>query len=508
MMTLRTHSLFRGASACRPRGLVHFLLGLVLLAYAGAANAQTIQPPYATNYTFHNIGSASGLPGGYGGLTFLYNDPNTLLIGGSADSASGGIYAIKVARGSNNHITGFSGSASLVATAPDIDGGLIYGPNNILFFTQIPDNAIGEIPSGSTSPSYYADLYAQSVSPSVGSLMIVPTGFGGAGHVKITSYNANAWYDSTLFDNGDGTYDFTTSGIIVTVVKGPEGIAFVPAGSPNFPFNSVLVVGGYAGRIVAYQTDSNGDPVTTTAQDFMINLNAPLGAAFDPTTGDLLFSLTNSNQILVVSGFTTTGGGGGGGGSTPTLKSISPASQNAGAPGFTLIAKGSNFDQTSVVHWTGSSNAALTTTYVSSTELKAAVPASLIASPGTAQVNVVNSGAKASGSKPFKILLTTLKLASASVTKNSNGTFSATVSIKNIGYKTAPSAQITKSSLGAAATSTSLPVSLGSLAAGASGSAILTYPASAGTSGSIVLLKVTATFTGGAFSGSLKVTLP
>ncbi|HZT43214.1 MAG TPA: hypothetical protein VFA07_13675, partial [Chthonomonadaceae bacterium] len=113
-----------------------------------------------------------------------------------------------------------------------------------------------------------------------------------------------------------------------------------------------------------------------------------------------------------------------------------------------------------------------------------------------------------SASKKFTILLTTLKLVSASPTKNSNGTYSVTIGLKNIGYQAAPSTQIQKSTLGAAITSTSLPVSVGTIAAGSTGSAMLTYPGSAGSSGSTVTLKVSATFTGGTFSGSLKVMLP
>jgi len=488
------------------RLLLTLLFGLALLAGAGSADAQTIQPPYASNYSYTNIGSAPGVPGGYGGLTFLYNDANTLLIGGAADSASGAIYAVKVVRGTGSHITGFSGTATQVATAPDIDGGLAYGPNNILFFTQNPDNAVGEIPPGSASPDYYVDLYGQAVSPSVGALMFVPAGFGGAGHVKLASYNANAWYDASLVNNGDGTYDINTSGIIINVVTGPEGIAFVPAGSPNFSANSVLVVGGYAGRIVAYQTDSDGDPETSTAQDFMTNLNAPLGAAFDPVTGDLLVSLVNNNEVLVVKGFTTTGSGGG---PTPVLTSISPSSTDSGGPAFTLLAKGSSFVLGDVVVWTaGGSSTALATTFVSSTQLKASVPATLIANAGTAQVNVLNTAGNASTSKKFTILLTSLKLVSATPAKNSDGSYTVSLSLKNIGYKSAPGVKITKSSLGAANTISSLPVSVGSISAGTSGSASLNYPVSAGSSGSTVTLKVSATFTGGTFSGSLRVRLP
>jgi len=190
--------------------------------------------------------------------------------------------------------------------------------------------------------------------------------------------------------------------------------------------------------------------------------------------------------------------------SAPILKSLSPSSKDAGGPAFTLIVKGSLFQASSSVNWNSSP---LTTTYVSTTELKAAVPASLIAQPGTAAVTVA-TGASVSNSKTFTILVTSLKLASASLTKNSDSSYTAKLTIKNIGYNTAPNLNLKSATLGAAATTASLPLSLGNLAAGASANASLHFPASAGSSGQVVYLKVSGTFTGGRFSGSLKVTLP
>lgn len=190
----------------------------------------------------------------------------------------------------------------------------------------------------------------------------------------------------------------------------------------------------------------------------------------------------------------------------PILKSLSPASVNAGGPAFILTVKGSNFLNGSTVNWNGS---ALTTTYVSSTQLKAAVPASLIAGPGTAHITVATPGAATSAAKSFTILATTLKMVSATLSRNSTtGVITANLSLKNMGYLTASNVRITKATLGAANTGSALPVSVGSIAAGASGSAGLSFPGSAGAAGTVVSLKVSGTFTGGTFSGSLKVTLP
>jgi YVTN family beta-propeller protein len=87
----------------------------------------------------------------------------------------------------------------------------------------------------------------------------------------------------------------------------------------------------------------------------------------------------------------------------PTTTSIDPASKFAGQGAFTLTVNGTNFvDGVSVVRWNGS---AKTTTYVSGTQLTAAIPASDIAAVGTADVTVYNAGAATpeSNAQPFTI---------------------------------------------------------------------------------------------------------
>ncbi|MGA3080304.1 MAG: IPT/TIG domain-containing protein [Terracidiphilus sp.] len=85
----------------------------------------------------------------------------------------------------------------------------------------------------------------------------------------------------------------------------------------------------------------------------------------------------------------------------PTIASLSPTAVTAGAGAFTLTISGANFVQgagMTVVRW---NNTALTTSYVSSTQLTAAVPASLVAGvysgPYTASVTVVTANGISSG---------------------------------------------------------------------------------------------------------------
>lgn len=85
---------------------------------------------------------------------------------------------------------------------------------------------------------------------------------------------------------------------------------------------------------------------------------------------------------------------------TPTLSSISPASAIAGSAGFTLTATGTNFASGNQVLWNGS---ALTTTFVSNTQLTAAVPSSLISNSGSASISIQGSGGSTSNSLAFSI---------------------------------------------------------------------------------------------------------
>lgn len=84
----------------------------------------------------------------------------------------------------------------------------------------------------------------------------------------------------------------------------------------------------------------------------------------------------------------------------PALSSLSPSSATAGGPAFTLTVNGSNFVSGATVRWNGAARA---TTFVSGTQLRAAVAAGDIAAQGTAQVSVVNPDGSSSGTLPFTV---------------------------------------------------------------------------------------------------------
>ena len=167
------------------------------------------------------------------------------------------------------------------------------------------------------------------------------------------------------------------------------------AGSPAF----TLTVNGsnfINGSVVRW----NGNARTTTFISG-IQLTAALTAAdvaaagsntvtvFNPapgggTSGNLTFTVNTANNPA------------------PTTTSLAPSSTPAGGPAFTLSVNGTNFVASSVVRWSGANRA---TTYVSPTQLTAAISAGDIATQGTRSVTVFNPtpGGGTSGGQTFTI---------------------------------------------------------------------------------------------------------
>lgn len=277
---------------------------LCLLIVTGIARAQTIQAPYDASYTLTNLGSVPGLPAPYGGLAFLPSNSNTIVIGGAANTASGALYSIGVVRGAGNHITGFSGAVAPYSAGEYNDGGVVFGPGGVLFYTRYPVNQIGQIEPGSTVNDRIIDLTPLGFSSSVGALNFVPAGLPASGQLKIVIYNTGNWYTATYAPDGAGTYNITAPVLNTTIPGGPEGFVYVPTGSAVFPANSMLVSEYSAGVVSTFQFDPGGNPVPASRALFISGLTGAEGAVIDPVTGDFLFStFGGGNQVIVVRGF-------------------------------------------------------------------------------------------------------------------------------------------------------------------------------------------------------------
>lgn len=286
-------------------GIAGIFLSLALVSGMPVAHAQpAVAPDYAADYSLLDLGTPPGVKGRLGGLSLLPWDRNTLVIGASANNPNGSLFAIGLERDAEQHIIGFNGTARPFASAPEIDGGLVFGPGGVLFYTGYNENLLGQIKRGSVAPDRVIDLGELGISKSVGSLNIVPAGFGNAGELRIASYNTGNLYSARLVPDGQGTFDLDGIALETRLANGPEGLVYVPTGSPLFPGPAMLVSEFGASKVSAFDVDLDANPVFATRRDFVTGLNGAEGGAIDPLSGDFLFStFGTANRVIVVGGF-------------------------------------------------------------------------------------------------------------------------------------------------------------------------------------------------------------
>jgi len=274
-------------------------LSIYLLLLGIAPTAALADSPGAfASFTVIDIGRPANLPPySAAGLVFNPANSNGLLLGGIADYPSGHVYNVGLTRDPvTQTITGFDGTFSSAASTPYIDGGLSYGPDQYLFFTQYPNNTIGEIKPGDTSPDYTEAL--PGVTSSTGGLAFIPAGFAGAGNAAISSYSGDSVCSATVNANSDGSFSFGTCTDSVTFGSSPEGLLYVAAGTPGFSTDALVVAFYSQSVIVAYQLDSNGMPVLSTGQTIATVQN-PIGLALDPVTNDIVTDSINGSINII-----------------------------------------------------------------------------------------------------------------------------------------------------------------------------------------------------------------
>ncbi len=281
------------------------ICALLLACVAPVVCSQTVDPFYSGTYSLINLGSVAGVPTNYGGLIFKAGDPNTILLGGSANNSGGLFYSVAVTRGAGNHIVAL-GPATALGFGINNDGGIAYGPGGVLFYSEYIVNNVGEVKPGSNSDNKTVALGPLSIPVSTGALNFVPAGYNGAGQFKVSSWPGGQFYTVSLTPDGSGTYNLTSAALEVTLPGGPEGFVYVPQGSTLFPTQSMLVSEYTANNIATYTIDANGNPVLASRQTFISGLAGAESAAIDPVTGDFFFStFGGSNQVIEVQGFST-----------------------------------------------------------------------------------------------------------------------------------------------------------------------------------------------------------
>lgn len=182
------------------------------------------------------------------------------------------------------------------------------------------------------------------------------------------------------------------------------------------PSGFTLTVNG-TNFLNASVVDWNGSPRATTFVS-PTQLTAAIQAPDIAAAGTASITVSNSGVNSASAPFTISSSTL----ATAVIASISPTGATAGTAAFSLNITGNNFLPCSGVQWVDSSNnrTQLTTTFVSSTQLTAAVAGADIASVQTMNVAVANPAASAntSNSVSFPIVLPTITSLSASTTSS------------------------------------------------------------------------------------------
>jgi hypothetical protein len=267
-----------------------------------------VDPYYAGSYTCYDLGPVPGMPNHkYGGLTLSLDKCSTkLIIAGDANLPDGKLYVIDVARTADGHISGFSGSAKVFADAPSNDGGVAYGPGDVLFVTHWPTNELQQTKPGSVLADKIIPLMGVGVAHASASLAFVPGDFPMKGALKMVSWSMGQWYTMAIKPDGQGTYDVVSARQDLMLPGGPEGFTYVSAGSPLFTRNSILVSEWTDNTIATYESDDSANPKLGTRRDFVVGLRGPEGAYRDPATGDFFFSTWGQemdDRVVAVRGF-------------------------------------------------------------------------------------------------------------------------------------------------------------------------------------------------------------
>ncbi|MGH9937469.1 MAG: IPT/TIG domain-containing protein, partial [Blastocatellia bacterium] len=139
---------------------------------------------------------------------------------------------------------------------------------------------------------------------------------------------------------------------------------------------NVTITGTNLTDVTAVKFANNVTANFTINSDTQITARVPAGAA----TGPITISKAGCADVQTAA-FTVQPS------PTPTLTSLNPASATAGGAAFTLTVNGTNFINGSAARWNGADR---TTTFVSNTQLTAAIPATDIAAAGAASVTVFN----------------------------------------------------------------------------------------------------------------------
>ncbi|CAN5484457.1 hypothetical protein BH10ACI4_BH10ACI4_09170 [soil metagenome] len=170
----------------------------------------------------------------------------------------------------------------------------------------------------------------------------------------------------------------------------------------------------------------NGNRITATTVVSATQVSAALPASFLATAGTAVVAVANTDTGDTSSTLLFTIAP-----ARPTLTSLSPATATAGSAAVTLTVNGTGFIAGATVAWAGS---ARTTTYVSPTQLTASIPASDLASAGSVNVDVAQTGVRSTNQLAFAVVAAVPSLATLSPTTIRAGSAGFDLTVTGTGF--------------------------------------------------------------------------
>jgi sugar lactone lactonase YvrE len=262
--------------------------------------------------------------------------------------------------------------------ALDSAGNLYIGANMRL--RKVSTSGVISTPAGTGVLGYSGDG-GPATSAQVGNIMGVRLDAAGNVYFADTTYNVVRKIDTggiitTVAGNGASGYSGDGGPATLAQLQSPRDVAFDAASNLYINDNAnyrvrMVTPGGIITTVAGNGVRGvSGDGGVATAA----SLYAPAALAVD-AAGNVY--VADGDRVRKLWVFTNP---------VPAVSALSPTVAPVGAA-LTLIVTGSGFSPGSVVRWSGSDRP---TTFVSTTQLTAAIPASDLAAAGTAQITVFN----------------------------------------------------------------------------------------------------------------------
>jgi hypothetical protein len=181
----------------------------------------------------------------------------------------------------------------------------------VLLYTEWPQHMLSQLAPAATVADRRTDLTTigfPATDSGPGGLGRVPPSLAAAGELRIVTWPGGRWAHVTSAPDG-ALLSITAAEEKLALPNEPGGFAYVPAGSPGFDVQSVIVAewrfDSTLDRVAVYDVDDQGDPVVTTRREFFVKFPRPWGAYFEPVTGDYLFLSwgTGEDRVYAVRGF-------------------------------------------------------------------------------------------------------------------------------------------------------------------------------------------------------------